>query len=232
MFVAAPLVGRELETGTFRFAWTQGRTRAEWIVTKLVLVAVPITVVALAFSALFTWWFTPFEAAMGRMSGGQAYEVSGVVFAARTLFALMLGALAGALLRRVVVAIAATGALWVATSWVDIVYLRPLIRAPVTVPADSSLITRGGWTISEWLQTPQGVHVGIKSGAVADLYRQSRTVGSSSFTQWLTSHGYVRWVSYQPEPRFWSFQLTEASAYLLISLGLGAATVWWVHRRA
>lgn len=232
VFVAAPLVGRELENGTFRFAWTQGRTRTEWIVAKLVLVAVPITAAAVIFSALFSWWFEPFQPMMGRMSGGQAYEVSGLVFGARTLFALVLGALVGALLRRVVVAMAVTGALWVATSWVDIIYLRPLIRTPMAVPADSSLITRGGWTISEWLRSPQGVHIGIKSSAVADLYRQSHTDARASFEQWLANHGYVHWVSYQPDSRFWSFQLVEASVYVVVSVALGLSTVWWVRHRA
>lgn len=232
MFVAAPLVGRELESGTFRFAWTQGRTRTEWIVAKLVLIAVPMTAAAVALSALFSWWFQPFEPIMGRMAGGQAYEVSGLVFGARTLFALLLGALVGVVLRRVVVSMAVTGALWVATSWVDIVYLRPLIRTPIAVRADSSLITQGGWTISEWLQTPRGVHIGIKGSAVADLYRQSRADGTSSFEHWLTSHGYVHWVSYQPDSRFWSFQLPEALVYLAVSIALGLSTVWWVRRRA
>ncbi len=232
VFVAAPLVGRELENGTFRFAWTQGRTRTEWIVAKLGLIAVPLTGAAVLFSAVFTWWFAPFDPVMGRMSGGQAYEVSGVVFGARTLFALMLGALLGALVRRVVVAMALTGALWVATSWLDIVYLRPLIRTPVAVPADSSLVTRGGWTISEWLRSPQGAHIGIKSSAVADLYRQSRAEGSASFGRWLSGHGYVHWVAYQPDSRFWSFQVTEASGYAVLSIALGLGTVWWVRHRA
>ena len=40
VFVGAPLVARELESGTFRFAWTLARSRVQWIVTKLVLLAV------------------------------------------------------------------------------------------------------------------------------------------------------------------------------------------------
>src|SRR6266542_41145 len=48
VFAGAPLVARELESGTFRFAWTQGRIRVQWIVTKLVLLAVVLTALALA----------------------------------------------------------------------------------------------------------------------------------------------------------------------------------------
>ena len=38
IFWGAPLVARELETGTFRLAWTQSVTRTRWLVVKLVLV--------------------------------------------------------------------------------------------------------------------------------------------------------------------------------------------------
>jgi hypothetical protein len=132
VFVGAPLVARELESGTFRFAWTQGCSRVQWIVTKLVLLAVVLTALALAFSALFTWWYGPFDAITGRMSTGDAYEISGLVFAARTLFAFTLGALLGLLIRRTVPAMAATAAAWAAVALPSMIYLRPLIQKPIT----------------------------------------------------------------------------------------------------
>src|SRR5882672_542795 len=107
-FVGGPLVARELESGTYRFAWTQGRSRVRWIIVKLVILAAVLTALAFGFSVLFTWWYGPWLTIAGRMNPGQAYEVSGLVFAARTLFAFMLGALAGTLIRRTVPAMAAT----------------------------------------------------------------------------------------------------------------------------
>ena len=38
MFWGAPLVARELETGTFRLAWTQSVTRTRWLAVKLAVV--------------------------------------------------------------------------------------------------------------------------------------------------------------------------------------------------
>ena len=35
IFWGAPLVARELETGTFRLAWTQSVTRTRWLAVKL-----------------------------------------------------------------------------------------------------------------------------------------------------------------------------------------------------
>src|SRR5258708_31740993 len=38
-FVGAPVLARELETGTFRYAWTQGFGRVRWALAKLVTLA-------------------------------------------------------------------------------------------------------------------------------------------------------------------------------------------------
>jgi hypothetical protein len=45
-FVGAPVLARELETGTFRYAWTQGFGRWCWTVAKLVLLAVTVAAIA------------------------------------------------------------------------------------------------------------------------------------------------------------------------------------------
>src|SRR5258708_36516130 len=51
-FAGAPLLAREFETGTFRYAWTQGFGRARWTVAKRVPLAVPATIAAAVFSVL------------------------------------------------------------------------------------------------------------------------------------------------------------------------------------
>ena len=52
-FAGAPLLGRELETGTFRYAWTQGVGRTRWTIATLVSGAVAVAVSA-ARSALWS----------------------------------------------------------------------------------------------------------------------------------------------------------------------------------
>jgi hypothetical protein len=49
-FVGAPVLARELETGTFRYAWTQGFGRWRWALAKLVLLAVTVAAAAGVFS--------------------------------------------------------------------------------------------------------------------------------------------------------------------------------------
>ena len=72
LFFGAPLIARELETGTFRLAWTQSVTRQRWLAVKFGLVGVA----AMAFSGLLTWmvdwWASPIAAAsQDRFGPGQ-----------------------------------------------------------------------------------------------------------------------------------------------------------------
>ena len=52
-FVGAPVLARELETGTFRYAWTQAFGRWRWTLAKLVPLAVALAAVAGVFSLVF-----------------------------------------------------------------------------------------------------------------------------------------------------------------------------------
>ena len=115
-FVGAPVLARELETGTFRYAWTQGFGRWRWTLAKLVPLAVVVTAAAGALSVLFSWYYQPYLAAgnqarslseLSPFSSG-LFDLRGVAFAAWTLAAFAIGALAGMLIRRVVPAIVAT----------------------------------------------------------------------------------------------------------------------------
>ena len=240
VFVGAPLVARELESGTFRFAWTQGRSRVQWIVTKLALLAAALTALALAFSALFAWWYGPFDAITGRMASSGAYEVSGLVFAARTLFGFTLGALLGLLIRRTVPAMAATAAVWFAVALPSMIYLRPLIQNPITTIGHpgkgaiaSSHVPFNANVVSNWIQDSAGRHADFdqlfQGGIVGN---GGRIPSPDQFDAWMTQHHYSQWVSYQPSSWFWHFQTVEASGYAILAVLLAVATVLILRRRA
>ena len=61
-FVGPVVLGRELETGTFRYAWTQGFGRWRWTLAKLVLLGVAVAAMAGAFSVLASWYYQPYLA--------------------------------------------------------------------------------------------------------------------------------------------------------------------------
>jgi ABC-type transport system involved in multi-copper enzyme maturation permease subunit len=241
VFVGAPLVARELESGTFRFAWTQGRSRVQWIITKLVLLGVVLTALALAFSALFTWWYGPFDAIDGRLSSYGAYEISGLLFAARTLFGFTLGALLGLLIRRTVPAMAATAAAWAAVLVPSMLWLRPLIRQPITVlgaqakgdASGSHGVPFNAAVINNWIQNTAGQHFSFDQLFPQAIAAHGGTIPSpQQFNTWLTQHHYTQWVSYQPNSWFWHFQTIEATGYTILAILLAATTVLLLRRRA
>ncbi|HTZ30496.1 MAG TPA: hypothetical protein VMC83_41295 [Streptosporangiaceae bacterium] len=244
VFAGAPILARELDTGTFRFAWTQGAGRIRWTLARLALPAVTVTVTAAAFSQLFEWYYWPFFASgMDSRFAGQFFNLTGVAFTAWTLAAFAIGALAGVLIRRAVAAMAAAMAAWAGLMLVTYAFLRrhylaPLLSKGAGVPGRGN---NPAWVLSQWWTGPNGRPVpsnelyGLIQGAPKGPTKQ---VGPDSFQtvvdpfRWLTQHGYTEWTSYQPASRYWPFQWIEGGWLLALSLLLIAATIWVVRRRA
>lgn len=107
-FAGAPLLARELETGTFRFAWTQGVGRLRWLVAHLVPGALGVAVTSAAFGALITWYDHPLVASgiEPRLHASE-FPLTGVAVVGWALAAYALGVLVGLVSRRVVPALAA-----------------------------------------------------------------------------------------------------------------------------
>jgi hypothetical protein len=247
-FVGAPLLAREFEAGTFRYAWTQGFGRGRWTLAKLVALGVVVTAASGVLSLLASWYYRPYFA-----SGNQSlsltafnplnpvlFEQRGVASAAWTLAAFAIGALAGALIRRVLPAIVTTLAVYAGLAfatggWLRMHYLTPLVTKRVDVPDLVRIVgqwgSRGG----------RVVFTGPPSFPVYQQYcpaqaglGKSGAGGSSAGNplQCMAQHGFTFWTSYQPASRFWAFQWIEGGWLLALSVALIALTVLLVRRRA
>ncbi|WP_161789728.1 ABC transporter permease [Phaeacidiphilus oryzae] len=229
IFLGAPLLAREFESGTYRFAFTQGAGRTRWLVTKISLLSVFTVLTALGFTLTVIWWFAPLVPLDGRLSGSAVYEIYGVVFVARALFALALGICAGAVLRRVVPAIGVTLAIWTGLTIATTAWFRAHLMPPLHVTdADAP---SGAWALSQSWTDAAGRAVG--RARIAELQYQAAQRGHKfDTTAYLAREGYHHSVSYQPGSRFWDFQLIEGGGLVLLSLLLLAAAVLLVRRRA
>jgi ABC-type transport system involved in multi-copper enzyme maturation permease subunit len=241
-FAGAPVLARELESGTFRYAWTQGFGRWRWTVAKLMPLAIVVAAAAGAFSVVFSWYYHPFFAAVTRSPlGPTLFDLRGVAFAAWTLAAFAIGALAGLLIRRVVPAMAATLAAWAGLAAAAGFYLRqhyasPLITSNPNVGAPAWVLsqwwTRGGRQVSLSTVNQALRQVDVTETRPGLYHSYGSGLGNSSPTQYLIQHGYTQLTSYEPASRFWPFQWIEGGWLLALSLLLIAATVWLVRRRA
>ena len=245
-FIGAPLLAREFEAGTFRFAWTQGFGRARWTLAKLVALGVAVVAASGALSALAAWYYQPYFASsnqalslteLNSLAPG-LFNLRGVGLAAWTLAAFSIGALAGTLIRRVVPAIVATlvvyaGLAFAAGGWLRMHYLTPLVTKGLDLPASAQIVSQWG---------TRGGRVVFTGPPTFPIYQQycpaaaglGKGGGPSAGNplQCLAQHGFTLWTSYQPASRFWAFQWIEGGWLLVLSVLLIAVTVWLVRRRA
>jgi hypothetical protein len=228
------VLAREFETGTFRFAWTQGSGRLRWAVSKLVLLAVLVTTVTWAFTELFSWYYHAFlvDGQVSRLLP-LAFGLLGVAFAAWTLAAFAIAAFYGALIRRTLPAMAATLATWTVLAIGTAVALRQHYQAPLKTTAASP--PAGAWALGNYAIGPHGQV--LSQQALYQLYRHApasvqNAPDQNAFLRWLAQQHYTQWTSYEPASRFWHFQLIEGGWLLALSAVLIAAAVWLVRRRA
>ena len=250
----APLLARELETGTFRYAWTQSFGRWRWTLATLVPLAAAVTAAAGAFSVLLSWYYEPYLTASNQFLTGESplgnfFVLRGVAFAAWTLAAFAVGALVGMLIRRVVPAIAVTLAAYAALAFAVGLYLRqhyltPVVSRNLWTPAPSAWIvsqwwTKGGRTIGQSTMRPlinrmfyQLMPVVHATAAKGSDVKEQKGQTTIDILRYLAQHGYTQWTRYQPASRFWPFQWIETGWLLALSVLLIAATIWLVRRRA
>ncbi len=242
-FAGATVLARELETGTFRYAWTQSFGRARWAIAKLVPLALAVAVAAGAFSLLVSWYIQPIFGA-GDHNGPlypTIFDLRGVALAAWTLAAFAIGGLSGILIRRVIPAMFATFAVWAGLAFVIGWSLRRHYEAPLVTTnpnfAAPAWVLSQGWTrgghpasLSMINQTLRGIDT--QALTPGQFQPGPATPASIDPVHYLIQHGYTLTTVYEPDGRFWPFQWIEGGWLLALSLLLIAMTVWLVRRRA
>lgn len=141
IFWGAPLVARELETGTFRLAWAQGVSRERWLTSRLVVSGVVSGVTTGALTFAFTWWAIPIDRLQHNRLDPSVFAERGIVPVAYALFAFALGTAVGTVLRRTMAAMAVTLVGFTAARVVTQIYVRPHLLSPLTkvVPLNAQL---------------------------------------------------------------------------------------------
>ncbi|MGC2003664.1 ABC transporter permease subunit, partial [Trebonia sp.] len=139
LFWGAPLIARELETGTATLAWNQSVTRTRWLAVKLVIGGLTAMAVTEALCLMQTWWAVPISQAVADGSGvGVAqsrfsqlnFATHGITPLGYAAFAFALGVAAGALIRRTVPAMAVTLAIFAALQVAMPLWVRPNLAPP------------------------------------------------------------------------------------------------------
>jgi hypothetical protein len=262
IFLGAPLISREYERGTFRFAWTQGTSRVRWCALSVGILGGLVTLAGAGIGGLAAWALEPFNQ-LGTSSHwlrGQ-FESGPAIAAGWALLAFMAGVLAGAILKRVVPAIAVTAIALIvllgsyyAKLYQLLLGIRPLaIRDNAATwwsgPGITTPNTEAVGTVPLWVTTgpnrpgPAGAlqvsgyyldpagHQPIGASAVRLITGWNQAGSYGDKAAWLASHHYSYWINYQPAGRYWWFQLGAGGVLVVVALLLGAGALWLVGRR-
>jgi hypothetical protein len=257
IFWGAPLIARELESGTSRLAWTQGITRTRWLASKLALTGLAAMAVTEALSLAYTWWADPIGKAISH--GGSAsmlstgpyslalFDAHGVVPLGYAAFAFTLGAALGALIRRALPAMAVTLAVFAAVQVAMPLGVRPHLLPPdhtvVSGPsffmaASMSVGTLTATTVpghpEAWILTSGPISAAGQPATAPAVCLAPSPDGkgpAGNLGACLSSRGIREAITYQPLSRYWPLQWLETGIFLALAVALAGCCFWRLGRR-
>ncbi|MFE2374370.1 hypothetical protein [Streptomyces sp. NPDC059398] len=207
VFAAGPLIGRELESGTTRLAWSQSVSPARWLAAKLAVPALVTTVSTGLLILLYRLlWSSHSDLLRAGYDPRHLYFSIGPSTVLAPLLALAIGALCGMLLRRMLPAMAVAAVVQYAVTAVRS-GLWPFQRAwqVPDLSVDSRAITSTGARITD-----------------PECYDNARCLAQHHVT------GFTR--TYLPSADFWPRQLMECGV-LVILAALAVAVAFRVLKR-
>lgn len=259
LFWGAPLIAREVESGSYRLAWNQTVTRERWLAVKLGILGLASLAAAGVLSLILGWWASPIDhAATSGSAGGFEDRFSPVVFGARGIvpigyaaFAFTLGVLVGLLVRRTITAMAVTLAVIAVVQIAFPLAVRPHLISPVrhTTAVTAAAIREINGNGPGNQLTGIGLGNSDAPGGAWVIADQTTTASGStalgampsacgpSMQDFATCATAIAGknlkltVVYQPANRYWPFQLIETAIYLAVAALLTWACFWLIRRR-
>jgi hypothetical protein len=254
-FWGAPLIGRELETGTHQLAWNQTVTPTRWLAVKVTGIGVAAIATAGLLSWLLTWWAGPLDHLNGDRWAAMTFASRDIVPLGYAAFAFALGTALGLLIRRTLPAMAITLALFIAIQIVIPTLIRPHVLSSTTTtfainqssmsqahgisggPAGFHIYglptPQGAWVISDLpVENASGQAAHIPD--YANCFSGPGAGGKFDFSSrgaCLASYNLHETVTYQPASRYWPLQWIETGIFFVLAGALAGTCFWWIRRR-
>ncbi|WP_105971688.1 ABC transporter permease subunit [Streptomyces geranii] len=233
VFLGAPLLAGDLENGTAKLVAAQSMSRTRWLATKLGLTALVIVVVTVTLSAVFDWWWSPVKSEITVMdwTSSSAFDTTGPVPVALTLFSVVAGVAIGVVLRRTLMAMVVTFGFLVVVEivWSSCVLSLGNIITVTTnkgVMAENSFPSLPGnaYQLDDSYLTASGDLLGWStcSGSASDQARELC----------LKKEGVVGWsVDYLPMSQMNGMQWFGASILFALTAGIVVFLFFWGRKR-
>jgi hypothetical protein len=253
-FWGAPLITREVESGSFKLTWNQGVTRTRWMAVKLGLVGLVAMATAGLLSLAFTWWVSPVDEAGGFPDNlGHWSRLSPLMFADRGIapigwaaLAFVVGVTAAVLIRRTLPAMVITLVVVVALQilWPGLIRSHLLTPRRTATPVAARVLSdalmtgagemlmptsqpslSGAWIVANTTITPAGRVFVLPPGTPC----QNSSLTAPVCDRWFAAQHLRRVVRYIPASDFWPLQSEETAILLALAAGLGGLCTWRVR---
>ncbi|MFE2013793.1 hypothetical protein [Streptomyces sp. NPDC059491] len=209
-FLAGPVIARELESGTYKMAWTQSVTPTRWLAAKLAVPTALVLTCVPVVSAVFFWsWSTgPARDFPTYWYDTAIFSSLGVVPLANALLGIGLGTVVGLVVRRTVVAMGVAAAV-TGTVLATLAWLRPSLWPVETVTGrELSLRVSDAWVLGNGMVTSTGERVGWEYCASRPEVARDCMIGRGGVSDFVDFHPYAH---------FWPLQLVETGILLALA---------------
>jgi hypothetical protein len=246
-FWGAPLITRELETGTHRLVWNQSVTRKRWLAVKLGLVGGVSVLLTGALSLLLSWAASPFDKLVDSRFEPLTFGARDLAPFGYALLAFTLGLAVGILVRKTLAAMALTLVVFAVFQLVMANAIRPHFAEPVTQTitwAEANTIGQidsfgigpqgagiqqyklaGAWVLSDTITVYKGDGTEVTGEDIESCQDQSQNPDEC-----MLAFDARFDVTYQPADRYWDFQLIELGIALGLSAVLAGVAFWRIPR--
>ncbi|QNE75933.1 ABC transporter permease [Streptomyces finlayi] len=211
-FVAGPLIARELESGTFRMAWTQSVSPAQWLAARLAVPAAVAIVGLTILSLVYRWGWTiihskPLTSLPWHGTG--VYPGLGPVAVAFALLAVAVGALCAVLVRRTLLSMSAT-VLVLGVVMLGLSKRRYELWPTVQLLGDDIRLYASGWHIESGMLTASGEKLYWSSCFGGPDFRDPEVCMRER-------GGVTKFAEFHPDSHFWPLQLMETGILLALA---------------
>jgi ABC-type transport system involved in multi-copper enzyme maturation permease subunit len=228
VFIGAPLLAGDLESGTAKLVSAQSVSRVRWISTKLGVTALVVVVCTTVVSAAFTWWWSPVNSSSYVLSwfAAAGFDSSGPMPVALTLLNVVAGAAIGMLLRRTLLSMVVTlgfaAALWLVWS-----HFRLSLGNVVTLTTHNGVLGENSYP-----DMPDSAYLVDQSYLTAS----GDTIGwgncNEATEKAMNACLVVGWsMDYIPMSQFSGMQWLGASILLALTAGIAAFIILWGRKR-
>lgn len=243
-FWGAPLIARELETGTHRLVWNQTVTRVRWLTIKLCFVMVAGIAFTGAFSALLTWAASPYDKLFDGRFDPFFFPARNIAPLGYAAFAVVLGITVGLIVRRTVLAMALTLGLVIGLQMLVPALIRPHLQPAVTEQVPFTMAAGqgigingkdevrtegyaipGAWVFNSDTRLYDAAGNPATEATISDCMGDREKVAACIDAKQLHLT-----VTYQPADRYWTFQWVELVMYLLLAGVLAGYAFWRLPR--